>query len=342
MIATKMLIFRSLAIVLLLCLLFCQAEQSPNELTFHNTLNHHHSRQLGADDDSQRLEACQAVQNGQVLQTRQSMNVRFLYEVVTDMEALRVGYNIEKAVKGYLDLLFIISCNNEIAAVDWMSDIRAVSVGGSSVVSTGECTNITSEEGLTCYRMIGSNTVHLDDDAVVNLAVELSSISREIKTAFDSGKIILGPGDGVHGFHYVSAADDSFSTKPKESQENQTQEETDRPQDDQDKGARESGQKYHADDADNPLSNRVTLTGVVLFGIAGAGALIVLGYALTRRTSPGELNREELQFRDQVSLAIMSGEETSDSEEEEVKKRKATPGGDKSNLFAPRKGKTLA
>ena len=171
---------------------------------------------LGITNSSQYVRACQAATTGQALETRQSLNTRFYYELLTDRPPLTVGNTIEKLIANYLRLTLILrDCHlseQELVEMGTVTrNVRGVTPGGSSVISKGGCDHIFQwpffSQGQTCYRILGSHTVYLDDyTATLDIPALEESIAASVAKVFQNGWVSdLGPEQGVYDVVQVTA-----------------------------------------------------------------------------------------------------------------------------------------
>ena len=166
--------------------------------------------------------ACQAAAQNIPYITNKSINVQFYYEVLTFDEPLQVGFAIEKAIRDYLVKSLVLDhCLTEASSSSSsfssptsssttatssledrnLSSVRGAAVGGSSVLSY--CVSLDwdkQNDNMDCYNMIGSVTVFLDDEVIINVQAAETAISEEILESLEDGSIELERIQGVQAF----------------------------------------------------------------------------------------------------------------------------------------------
>jgi ABC-type multidrug transport system ATPase subunit len=149
-------------------------------------------------------ESCIAAWKGESYTTSKAVNILFFYEVVTPNEPLQVGFAVESAVMRFLvDTLILGDCNSPYNGTDTLPVLNSVlgaAVGGSTIVS--DCTKLVGDlpVGMNCFRMMGSNSVFLDESSTANVQTIQTEATRLVYKGFADGSINLGTEQGAYGF----------------------------------------------------------------------------------------------------------------------------------------------
>ena len=246
-------------------------------------------------------EACRVTAEGGIFTTMKPINIRYFYEVLAQETPLRIGFKIETAIKKFLIKKLILEpCTESNPQAALIEDVRGIEVGGSGVLSENVCSKLKSElkPGLSCYTMVGSNTIYLDDTVDTDFETVENTITDEVYTVMQENGIGLSTEDGVFAITTISGTDLTNDSEEEQKEENDV------------KGVESTalGEEIQSSqppqrDAD-PVNNPLSLTGILLLLISAAlFTLATLYMWMAMRTKEEEEYEleEELSRRDEAA-----------------------------------------
>lgn len=168
---------------------------------------YHYSQRL-LDEVPSLEKACTSALAGTVLVRENFLNVQYFYEVLTGnkTQPLQTGLAVERAVKEYLTEELILGPCAIRKKGQFAQDnlVRGVEIGGTGVLPATECTTLKAGPDLSCYVMVSSNTLFLDDSFNPIYEKRANGLLKgKVAEAFQNGKVNTTKADGIHGLYYL-------------------------------------------------------------------------------------------------------------------------------------------
>lgn len=162
--------------------------------------------------DNSLVEACSQAVKGETMITKNTLTVKYYYEVISKETPIKTGYHIESAVQKFLTQALIIDlCNSKPASGSQASlrSIRGIQIGGTGILTENDCLILSSDvsEDLPCHIMVSSNTIFLDDNILNDSNFLEILVTDKIYNAFKTKSIDVSDLDAIYKLQMITESE---------------------------------------------------------------------------------------------------------------------------------------